>query len=473
MTNNIIIKGRFVNSDEDFIGQIEIDGTTGIILRKENYIGTPTFSFPHDKLIFPGFGDIHIHAREDETGEQCYKEDYHTVNEAALNGGVVHVSCMPNTPSPLTTETQLQWHHERCRNFPIMIFHYVGVGKNTRPLERDVPYKVFTGPSVGDLFFKNEVEVRNALQHYQGRSVSFHVEDYDVLENRKTARTHQERRPVECVEKALAYVLQIIEDYDLEAKLCHWSTGGKSFEMIKAHRAKGYNTTLEVSPLHLYFDADMLAEMPERWPYVQMNPALQGREHRLQLIEGLRNGFIQYLATDHAPHTLDEKFKQFEPPEELRRAKNTPPEIFADDPLPTGMTNEQWYKHLRETNIEECKRRACLDSTSGTPQLDTYALITTWLMKEHNFTPQDIARIAAENPGKFVNQFHKRLGKFGKIDVGYYGSLTVIDPNTPTIVERRNLRTKPQWSPFEGMTFPGSVEMTWIKGRQYKDIGYY
>ncbi len=450
MTNNIIIEGRFINADNDFFGQIEIDGTTGIILKKENYIGNPTFIFSKDKLVFPGFGDLHIHAREDETGKQMYKEEYATVNAAALNGGVIHVSCMPNTPSPLTTEAQLQWHKEKCKPFPVMIFHYVGVGKNTRPLETYVPYKVFTGPSVGDLFFKNEAEVRNALQYYRGKSVSFHVEDNDILQASKIGKTHRDRRPVECVEAALAYVLEIIEEYNLKAKLCHWSTGGKSFEMIKAHRARGYNTTLEVSPLHLYFDAEMLDEYPEKWPFVQMNPALQGREHRLQLIEGLRNGFIQYLATDHAPHTVDEKLKQFEPPEE------------------SGMTREQFYEHLKTTDLAECRRRACLDSISGTPQLDTYGAFTTWLMKEHNFTPQDIARACAENPGAFVNQFQNSPGKFGRVDIGYYGSLTIIDPNAPITITKKKVKTKCSWSPFEGTTFPGSVDATVIKGQLYR-----
>ncbi len=450
MSNNIIIEGRFIGSDEEFLGQIEIDETTGIILKKEDYIGNPTFIFPRNKLIFSGFGDLHIHAREDETEKQMYKEEYATVNAAALSGGVIHVSCMPNTPAPLTTQAQLQWHQERCKPFPVMIFQYVGVGKNTRPLETHVPYKVFTGPSVGDLFFKNETEVRNALQHYSRKSVSFHVEDYDVLQTNNTKRTHQERRPVECVEKALAYVLQIIEDYDLEAKLCHWSTGGRSMEMIKAHRAKGYNTTLEVSPLNLYFDADMLEQDLERWPFVQMNPAIQRREHRLQLLEGLRSGFIQYLATDHAPHTMDEKLKQFEPPQG------------------SGMTREQFYEHLKKTDLTECKRRACLDSTSGTPQLDTYGAFTTWLMQTQGFTPQDIAKIAAENPGKFVNQFHKGPGKVGKIEKGYYGSVTVIDPNEPITITREKLRTKAGWSPFEGITFPGSVYATIVKGQMYR-----
>ncbi len=459
MVNNIVIEGQIVGHDNVFSGQIAIDQETGLITRvekgaglfKKRSIGNPNYIFPESVLIFPGFGDIHIHAREDETGKQCYKEDYATVNAAALHGGVVHTSDMPNTPAPLITSPQFRWHQHRCNGYEVTMFHYVGIGPETRPLEEEAAYKVFTGPSVGTLFFRNKEELRNRLQYYRRKRVSVHVEDFDILEANKTQPTHAARRPVECVEKALEYVLQIIEEYELDAKLCHWPVGGKSFDMIAKHRARGYNTSLEVSPLHLFYDADMLKEKPELWPYVQMNPALQGREHRLALIEALKSGFIQYLATDHAPHTLEEKFKQFKTEEQEQ----------------LGMTPEQYYKHLKETNVERCRELACKDSTSGTPQLDTYGLIATWLMKEHGFMPQDIARVCAENPGNFVNQLHVGPGKFGRIEVGYYGSLTLLDTTKPTTVRREDLKTKAGWSPFEGVTFPGSVAGTFIKGIRY------
>jgi hypothetical protein len=71
---------------------------------------TADLEFGDSCIVFPGMGDIHVHAREDETGEQCYKEDYDTCQAAAINGGLVHISVMPNTPAPLLTEHQLQWY---------------------------------------------------------------------------------------------------------------------------------------------------------------------------------------------------------------------------------------------------------------------------------------------------------------------------------------------------------------------------
>ena len=108
-----------------------------------------------------------------------------------------------------------------------------------------------------------------------------------------------------------------------------------------------------------------------------------------------------------------------------------------------------------------------MDSVSGTPQLDTYSLICAWLMTEYHFKAKDIARVASFNPGQFVNQFlGKEFGKgFGRIEKGYQGSLTVIDLGVGTTVNRENLKTKVKWSPFEGITFSGSLKMLMIKGQ--------
>jgi dihydroorotase len=446
MEDTVIISGAFVRDTGVWCGQVEV--INGIITRIGHQLGEPTHTFPLEMLIFPGMGDIHVHAREDMTGAHNYKEDYDTVARAAINGGVVHIAVMPNTPHPLLTIDDLEWHRARCASAQmpqVHNLHYVGIGPGTRPITSangaNVPYKVFTGPSVGSLFFSSEHELCDTLCHYAGQHVSFHVEDYEVLCRQAGAATHDLRRPEECVETALAYVLKMIEEYDIKAKLCHWSCAGRSIEMIVAHRRRGFTTTIEVSPLHLYFDTDMIDAQPELWPYLQANPSLRGRAHRLVLIDALRSGFIDYLATDHAPHTLAEKFN-----------------IFG---------GEAAYHMLLAADAAECRRLSCRDGVSGTPQLDTYGHIAAWLMHDHHFTAHDIHRVCCANPGAFVNQFHDGDGRFGHIDVGYYGSFTVIDPTSTTTIIRPDLKTKAGWSPFEGVVFPGRVR-TIIKGMLVK-----
>jgi dihydroorotase len=98
------------------------------------------------------------------------------------------------------------------------------------------------------------------------------------------------------------------------------------------------------------------------------------------------------------------------------------------------------------------------------------------LMREHDFTEEEIVRVCSYNPANFINQFLEKqpafakasAGKYGKIEEGYVGSLTILDLNKPITITKDKLKTKCGWSPFEGITFPGSVVMTIIKGEIYE-----
>src|ERR1043165_8365088 len=92
----MIIDGRLVSSKETRRGQVRIDGLQ--IIEVGSRLGTPDVEFGDDCLIFAGMGDIHIHARDDVSERETYKEDFRTAAAAALHGGVVHVADMPNNP---------------------------------------------------------------------------------------------------------------------------------------------------------------------------------------------------------------------------------------------------------------------------------------------------------------------------------------------------------------------------------------
>ena len=442
-------------------GVISIDKKSGLIEgvgkpkkgKKSDYVYGP------ECLIFPGFGDVHIHAREDETGKQNYKEEYATAAAAASHGGVVHVSAMPNTPSPVVSQAQLAWHRQRVSELasPVTILNYLGIDTKTKPLGKpgDHFYKLYFGKSVGDLTVTYGSELETILAKYKGQHISFHVEYEPIVQASAKGKTHSARRPRECVNEGLRLLLPLIEKYKIHAKLCHWSTGGESFEMIAAARARGADIVLEVSPLHLLFDTSMTDADPSLWTKIQMNPAIQSPEDREALIKGLKEGFIQFLATDHAPHTLEEKFAAF--------AK-----FQSEYP---GSSNAEIAQSIKEKD-ESLYLATCEENnTSGAPWLDTYGLVCAYLMDEHGFKPQDIARVAAYYPGRFVNPHLKRQfpkqkfgNGFGEIRKGFVGALTIINMKKETRVGREELRTKVKWSPLEGRALPGSVEAVFIRG---------
>lgn len=404
----MIVAGQCV-SPEGISGlQVQIEGDTIVAVGES--LGTPDENFGQDCLIFAGMGDIHIHARDDVSEAETYKEDFITASRAALAGGVVHVADMPNNKvAPIDDATYRgKLAHLQSRNVPIQVTLYAGIGPGTQPLSFPVPYKAYMGHSVGDLFFTSLQQLDETLAAYRGCPVSFHCEDPLLLEAHKDAPTHEQRRPAECEVSATRFALQMIEKYDLTGKLCHYSVG-EGLPLIRAARARGLRVTCEVTPHHLYFDETGITD--ENRGAMQMNPPLRGSSDRLAMLAALRDGTLDYLATDHAPHTLEEKAR----------------------------------------------------GISGQPHLDTYGPFVTWLILEQGFTAEQVARFCCVNPGEFVNPYTAPR-RYGRLEPGYAASLTVLNLARPTTVRREQLQTRCGWSPFEGVTFPGSVEAVFVNG---------
>ncbi len=117
----MIIAGRIVSTEEVQHGQIRIEGET--IAEVGTDLGTPDVAFPDECLIFAGMGDIHIHARDDVSLSQAYKEDFSSAAAAAINGGVVQVADMPNNPAAPIDDASYgaKLAHLASRNVPIQV----------------------------------------------------------------------------------------------------------------------------------------------------------------------------------------------------------------------------------------------------------------------------------------------------------------------------------------------------------------
>lgn len=408
----MIIAGQLVHPEGVVPGQIRIDGER--IADVGSRLGTADVEFDDDCLIFAGMGDIHIHARDDVSEQEMYKEDFVTASDAAVHGGVVHVADMPNNPAAPVDDAsyRAKQAHLKRRDVPIQVTLYAGIGPGTRPLSAPVPYKAYMGPSVGDLYFRSLSQLDETLAHYRGCAVSFHCEDPAILDAHQHAATHEGRRPPECEISATKYALLMIEKYDLTGKLCHYSVE-EGLPLIRAARQRGLKVTCEVTPHHLYFDETDIDDANRG--LMQINPPLRRPGDRKAMLEALRDGTLDYLATDHAPHTLEEKAK----------------------------------------------------GISGQPHLDTYGPFVTWLILEQGFTPERIAEVCSANPGEFVNPYTAPR-RYGRIEKGYTASLTVLNLAQPTTIRREDLKTKCGWSPFEAVTFPGAVEALFLNGRRVR-----
>lgn len=396
---------------------VVIDAATGLIEAVHRGAKIPGAYGMGDALIFPGFIDLHVHCREDATGEESYKEDFETGGSAAVQGGVVHLAEMGNNPKPPIDDESYREKEALAKKSPVPVTLYAMMGPGTRPLRFPAPYKLCHARTTGKndiIFFPDRRAIEATTARYRGECVSHHAEDAAILDRCKSEILHERRRPAEAEESAIDFAIFLTERYGLRSKLCHCSVA-TGIEKIAAAKKRGVPLTCEVTPHHLYFDASMITDANRPW--MQMNPPLRSPEDRAALIGYLREGVIDILASDHAPHTEADKMR----------------------------------------------------GASGQPHLDTMGPFATWLMAEQRFTPHDIARVLAVNPAKFLNDFLPQgFGKgYGRIEPGYAGSLTVINPAYPLMVEKERLKTKCGWSPFTGAAFPGRVIGTVVLGKLY------
>jgi dihydroorotase len=393
----VILEGRTVSTESVLRRQIQIED--GIITALGPSLGKADHVFDDSYLIFPGFGDVHVHLREG----QEYKEDYQTGARAALAGGVTFCLDMPNNPiSPVDAET-LSRKRNKVGNPPIHIGLYAALGPGTKPFGHN-HYKAFLAHSIGPLYFEDLAAARPALEPYRGCQVTFHCEDPQMLKPDES--NHEASRPAEAEVEAIKFALQLADEFDIQVNIAHVSTA----DGLRAILAHG-GATSEVTPHHLFFDVKN-REQFERASWIKMNPPLRLPSDREFLMDSFLQGKIDFLATDHAPHTTEEK----------------------------STTNP-----------------------SGVPHLDTYGAFCTWLMKEHNCPPQTLCQCAAENPGRFFD------GRPRRIALGEPADLTILALDSPWTVKAEDVHSKCGWSPFEGFTFPGRVAQTWVSGRCYQD----
>lgn len=386
------------------------------------------YYYSDDCLLFAGMGDIHIHAREDVSQKNIYKEDFNSACCAAINGAVVHIADMPNNPIPPVDDESYLSKFRLSAKAKLPILLYAGIGPQTKALSFSVPYKVYMGPSIGELYFKDNQGLDDVLANYKNQHVSFHCEDPEVLESHKFEATHILKRPEEAELMATDTALRLIEKYELKGKLCHYSAGKGLAAIVKA-KEKGINVKCEVTPQHLYYSQERLKNKSSKeQTFFQMNPPIRFESDRLMLIEALKAGHIDYLATDHAPHSLEEKEK--------------------------GM--------------------------SGLPGLDTFGSFVTWLIIDQKIDTKIISKLVSESPGEFFNQFLDSLNAqtkifnqhgfgFGFLKKGYSASFSILNLNRPMKVTAKNLKTKAQWSPFLDVEFPGSVEDVFISGKKMSE----
>lgn len=426
---------------------IVIDATEGMIvdpIRKptKGYIGitgemieeisdnhlTGTKAIFTKGYVFPGFIDAHVHLRGEEWD---YKEDFLSGTRAAINGGVTTVADMPNVPRPVLTLEDVKRRRELANSAVCDVVFYGGVTeRNLDELERMAPevcgYKIYVCESTGNLFLPPE-HLYHALRRIErtGKPVTIHCEDQKMLEEMKRKlggleypHVHCDLRPSGAEISAIRDVLSVASGIDVHVNIAHISTAG-GLKLVEQYqkspdRAK---VTCEVTPHHLYFTS---RDMSKQGDKLKMNPPLRSEADKKAVFDGLANGLIHMLATDHAPHTREDKMSE---------------------------------------------------RSSGVPNLDDYGRVISGLFKDE-IRLERIAEVTSFNPAAYLG-----LPERGRIQEGYVADLAIIEKRSifdglakvePDSHEHK-LYTKCGWSPYERERFPGHVAYTIHRGQIVKE----
>lgn len=277
--------------------------------------GFAVFNSPR-YVIFPGFCDVHVHFREPGFS---YKETMETGSIASARGGYTTVCTMPNlNPVPDSLE-HLNAQLERIRSGAcIQVVPYGAItvgerGETLADLEAMAPY--VAGFSDDGRGVQSEELMRQAMLRAKalGKPIVAHCEDNSLLRggyihDGAYAKAHGHRGI--CSESEwgpIARDLKLVKETGVSYHVCHISTK-ESVELIRQAKAEGLDVTCETGPHYLVMDDSMLEENGR----FKMNPPLRSKEDREALVQGLLDGTIDMIATDHAPHSAEEKARGLE-----------------------------------------------------------------------------------------------------------------------------------------------------------------
>ncbi len=375
------------------------------------------------KYIIPGLIDDQVHFREPGL---TYKATIETESKAALAGGITSFLEMPNTNPQTTTIKEWELKNELAAktSFANYGFMFGGTNNNLDQIlaldSKRVPaIKLFLGSSTGSMLVDDLGVLKNIFKN-TNLVIAVHCEDEATIrKNLKIAKAKYgeeipiDQHPVIRSENACylssSQAIRLAEETGARLHVFHISSAKELSLFRNDIPLKDKKITAEVCVHHLWFSSKDYAS---KGAFIKWNPAIKTENDNQALWDGLNSGLLDVLATDHAPHTIEEK------------------------------SNSYNY------------------APSGGPlvQHALPALLTAY--HQNRITLEKIVEKACHNPAILFD-----IQNRGYIREGYFADLVIIDLERKQIVKKEDLLYKCRWSPFEGTTFKGTVEKTLLNGQ--------
>jgi dihydroorotase len=372
--------------------------------------------------LLPGVIDDQVHFREPGL---THKGDFHSESRAAIAGGVTSYMEMPNSKPPTTNAEQLEWKYARAAetsaaNFG---FYFGATNDNIEDIRSLDPsktcgVKVFMGASTGNMLVDNESTLA-AIFRDSPVLIATHCESTPIImDNIKQAMgkygkeipvtEHANIRSVEACYASSELAVALANKYQSQLHVLHISTA-RELDLFSPGPIEGKSITAEACIHFLHFDD---SQYEQHGNLIKCNPAIKTAADQAAIIEAIRDGRLDIIATDHAPHTLEEK---------------------------------------AESNY--------LTAPSGLPLVQDMLVAALETVHDGRLDLHTVVNGITHNPARRFSVVER-----GFIREGYHADLVLVDMNGSTEVRREQVLSRCGWSPFEGRRFNSSIDAVWVNG---------
>ncbi len=428
----VISGATIVNEDKIFIGDVFLNGgfIEQIIREKDNpdYNGYEIID-ARGLYLLPGVIDDQVHFRDPGL---TYKGDIYTESRAAVAGGVTSFMDMPNTiPNCLTQELlEEKYLHAADKSLANFSFYMGASNDNLDEIVKTNPknvcgIKVFMGSSTGNMLVDSD-EALSGIFSSAPTLVAVHCEDEDtIIRNTKEyhniygddapTRIHPEIRSVEACYLSSAKAVKLAKKYETRLHVLHLTSEKEMSLFNNDIPLVEKKITAEVCVHHLWFSDK---DYDRKGNFIKWNPSIKAVSDREALLEAVRNNKIDVIATDHAPHTLEEK------------------------------------------------ERVYFKAPSGGPMVQHSLVAMLEFYHKGKFSINKVVEKMCHNPAILFN-----VDKRGFIRKGYHADLVLVDLESNNTVKRKDVLYKCRWSPMEGETFHSTVISTFVNGNKVYNRG--
>ncbi|MEM1585868.1 MAG: dihydroorotase family protein [Candidatus Bathyarchaeia archaeon] len=415
--NNRVIEGG-IAIDEGRIVRIAKEANLPSASEKINLNGM---------LVLPGVIDAHVHLRNQELS---YKEDFYSGTCAAANGGVTLVIDMPNNkPVTMSLETLRERMERASRKIVVNVSFFSAFPKDIDEIKQIIyagakAFKIFLAHKVGGLNPDDERRVVSAFREVAAINVpvAIHAEDGFLLSkklkeigDRDDINAYLEVHSSEAEIKGILRAIRFVRESGARAHICHVSTS-EGLKTILREKSRDLPISCEVTPHHLLLSERDLRRIGN---VALVNPPLRPLSDVLYLQQALKNGLVDIVASDHAPHAFEEKD-----------------------------TSSIW------------------DVSAGIPGIETMLPLMLTMFNKGQIPLQTLVKVLSENPSRIFG-FKDR----GQIAEGFYADLVVVDLKREWTINSPDFYSKAKFSPFDGWRVMGKPLKTFVNGILVMDEG--